>query len=197
MADADRGLAFVVSLAQTMLLAERDEAGITPTLIAEKVKFAAAALASSYPDGIDQETAIAELIRRFSHWIGKDATLRDTEGHEPWLVSTRKKDWRYWQRYQGYLERKLSVDVVEALDESTDDILGLLEDPKRAGSWDRRGLVVGHVQSGKTGNYSGLVCKAADAGYKIVIVLAGLHNNLRSQTQIRLEESFLGYETSP
>ena len=197
MADADKGLAFVVSLAQTMLLAERDKAGITPTLIAEKVKFAAAALASSYPDGIDQETAIAELIRRFSHWIGKDATLHDTEGHEPWLVSTRKKDWRYWQRYQGYLERKLSVDVVEALDESTDDILGLLEDPKRAGSWDRRGLVVGHVQSGKTGNYSGLVCKAADAGYKIVIVLAGLHNNLRSQTQIRLEESFLGYETSP
>ena len=59
-----------------------------------------------------------------------------------------------------------------------------------------RRLVVGHVQSGKTGNYSGLVCKAADAGYKIIIVLAGLHNNLRSQTQIRLEESFLGYETS-
>jgi hypothetical protein len=42
----------------------------------------------------------------------------------------------------------------------------------------------------------GLVCKAADAGYKIIIVLAGLHNNLRSQTQIRLEEGFLGYETS-
>ena len=44
---------------------------------------------------------------------------------------------------------------------------------------------VGHVQSGKTGNYTGLVCKAADAGYKIIIVLAGLHNNLRSQTQMR------------
>jgi hypothetical protein len=57
-------------------------------------------------------------------------------------------------------------------------------------------LVVGHVQSGKTGNYTGLVCKAADAGYKIIIVLAGLHNNLRSQTQIRLEEGFLGYGTS-
>ena len=65
------------------------------------------------------------------------------------------------------------------------------------GSWDRRGLVVGHVQSGKTGNYTGLICKAADAGYKIIIVLAGLHNNLRSQTQMRLDEGFLGYETSP
>jgi hypothetical protein len=56
--------------------------------------------------------------------------------------------------------------------------------------------VVGNVQSGKTGNYTGLICKAADAGYKIIIVLAGLHNNLRSQTQIRLDEGFLGYETS-
>ncbi len=57
------------------------------------------------------------------------------------------------------------------------------------------GLVVGHVQSGKTASYTGLICKAADAGYKIVIVLAGLHNNLRSQTQVRLDEGFLGYET--
>ena len=112
------------------------------------------------------------------------------------MVASRKKDWRYWQRYQSFLERKLSVDVVAALDESTDRILALMEDPRRTGSWDRRGLVVGHVQSGKTGNYAGLVCKAADAGYKVIIVLAGLHNNLRSQTQIRMEESFLGYETS-
>ena len=73
----------------------------------------------------------------------------------------------------------------------------MLEDPTRDGPWDRRGLVVGHVQSGKTGNYTGLICKAADAGYKIIIVLAGLHNNLRSQTQMRLDEGFLGYETKP
>jgi len=60
-----------------------------------------------------------------------------------------------------------------------------------------RGLVVGHVQSGKTGHYTGLICKAADAGYKIIIVLAGMHNNLRSQTQMRLDEGFLGYATNP
>ena len=60
--------------------------------------------------------------------------------------------------------------VVDGLDESTSDILGLLEDPLRADPWDRRGLVVGHVQSGKTSNYTGLINKAADAGYKIIIV---------------------------
>ena len=183
----------LISIAQTILLQEKDKAAITPALIAEKVGVAAGLVPGAAAFG---EAAVGELIRRFSLWIGQDSTLVDDEGHVPWLVAARKKDWRYWQRYQGWLEMKMSVTAVDGLDKSTDRILGLLEDPTREGSWDRRGLVVGHVQSGKTGNYSGLVCKAADAGYKIVIVLAGLHNNLRSQTQIRLEEGFLGYETS-
>lgn len=196
MSDADKSQLNVISIAQTLLLGEKERSPITPALIAEKVDLATGLVAASNPEGIDKQAAIGELIRRFSLWIGQDSTLHDEEGHEPWLVSSRKKDWRYWQRYQSFLERKMSTTAVDALDKSTDKILGLLEDPTREGTWDRRGLVVGHVQSGKTGNYSGLVCKAADAGYKIIIVLAGLHNNLRSQTQIRLEESFLGYETS-
>ncbi|HUX63163.1 Z1 domain-containing protein [Sulfuricella sp.] len=196
MSDADKALVNIISIAQTLLLGEKDKTAITPVLIAEKVDLATGLVAPSDPAGIDRQVAIGELIRRFSLWIGQDSTLHDEEGHVPWLVSARKKDWRYWQRYQGFLERKMSTTAVDALDKSTDKILALLEDPNRDGIWDRRGLVVGHVQSGKTGNYSGLICKAADAGYKIIIVLAGLHNNLRAQTQIRLEESFLGYETS-
>lgn len=186
----------VLSIAQTLLRSEPDESKRSPGLIAEKVALAAAL----FPHGkgvVDQDAAVAELIRRFSHWIGSDGTLRDDSGHIDWLDASRKTDWRYWHRLQRYMERTLSVDVVDALDRSTDGILGLLEDPRREGSWDHRGLVVGHVQSGKTSSYSALICKAADAGYKIIIVLAGLHNNLRSQTQIRLEEAFLGYETSP
>src|SRR4029453_19182601 len=102
----------------------------------------------------------------------------------------------YWQRYREFLEVTLSLNAVDALDRSTDTVLGLLEDPARDGPWDRRGLVVGHVQAGKTAHYTGLICKAADAGYKLIIVLAGLHNNLRSQTQLTLGEGFLGYESS-
>lgn len=184
----------IITIAQTLLLKEKETAPITPALIAEKVEVASSLVAPG--GGVDTTSVVLELIRRFSHWIGQDSTLVDNEGHVPWLVAARKRDWRYWQRYQSWLERKMSAAAVDGLDKSTDRILGLLEDPHRDGSWDRRGLVVGHVQSGKTGNYSGLVCKAADAGYKIVIVLAGMHNNLRSQTQIRLEEGFLGYETS-
>ncbi|MFY2826576.1 Z1 domain-containing protein [Ruegeria sp. MALMAid1280] len=146
-------------------------------------------------ENVDREAVIDEMIRRSSHGIGKDASLVGTEGHEPWLDADRKQGWRYWRRYSEYMEEKLPWKALDALDKSTDEILGNLEDPLRTGSWDRRGLVVGHVQSGKTGSYTGLICKAADAGYKIIIVLAGLHNNLRAQTQIRLDEGFLGYAT--
>ena len=195
MSENKENLQSVIHIAQTLLLRLKEKTVITPTLIAEKVAVAML-FDPGMAEGVDTQEAIAELVRRFSLWVGQDTTMRDDEGHDVWLNAGRKKDWRYWQRYRGWLDRKMSATAVDALDESTDRILGLLEDPNREGSWDRRGLVVGHVQSGKTGNYSGLICKAADAGYKLIIVLAGMHNNLRSQTQIRLEEGFLGYETS-
>jgi hypothetical protein len=186
----------VVATAQRLIKAEKDKSKITPTFIAEKVKRAADMFAADSPLPIDQQQAVAILIQRFSHWMGKATTLKDDHGHLDWLNAARKKDWHYWRRYRDFQENKLSDVVVDGLDEATDNILGLLEDPLRTSAWDRRGLVVGHVQSGKTSNYSGLICKAADAGYKIIIVLAGMHNNLRSQTQMRLEEGFLGYETT-
>lgn len=185
--------ASVITIAQTLLLREKDKAAITPALIGDKVDLA---ITVTQAIECNRDAVIAELIRRFSLWIGQDSLLVSEEGHQHWLVAGRKGGWRYWPRYKAWLEKDLSIIAVDALDKSTDKILGLLEDPVRPGPWDRRGLVVGHVQSGKTGNYTGIVCKAADAGYKIIIILAGLHNNLRSQTQIRLEEGFLGYKTS-
>jgi hypothetical protein len=186
----------VIALAQILLRDEPDETKHSPSAIADTVRLAALT-AKAAPDDFDEAEAVAELVRRFSQFVPNDAALSDPDDHDDWLDSTKKKNWRYWQRLQSYLERTLPVDVVDALDRSTDGILGELEDPTKPGRWDRRGLVVGHVQSGKTSSYSALICKAADAGYKIIVVLAGMHNNLRSQTQIRLEEAFLGYETSP
>lgn len=186
----------VIATAQRLVKAEKDISKITPDFIAKKVQLATAIFAGDSPHEVDVGKAVTTLIQRFSHRIGKSTTLKDDTGHFEWLAAARKRDWHYWRRYRDYLESKLSDTVVEGLNEATDDILGLLEDPERTDPWDRRGLVVGHVQSGKTSNYSGLICKAADAGYKIIIVLAGMHNNLRSQTQMRLEESFLGYETT-
>ena len=62
---------------------------------------------------------------------------------------------------------------------------------------DLESLVYAIVRSGKTANYCGLICKAADVGYKVIIVLSGIHNSLRSQTQIRLDEGFLGFMSEP
>jgi hypothetical protein len=186
----------VIATAQRLIRAEKDKSKITPAFISAKVQLAMAMFAGDSSHPVDCDEAVATLIQRYSHWIGSSTTLKDNVGHVEWLTAARKRDWHYWRRYSDFLESKLSDAVVEGLNEATDDILGLLEDPQRVDPWDRRGLVVGHVQSGKTSNYSGLICKAADAGYKIIIVLAGMHNNLRSQTQMRLEESFLGYETT-
>lgn len=185
----------VVKMVQELLLAEEDNA-VTPDLIQAKIE-QILSIQPKWKANIQYEAIVDELIRRFSLWIGENTTLQDNTDHISWLNAARKKDWRYWQRYREYLERKLSPKAVDGINDSSDHILGLLEDPKREGTWDRRGLVVGHVQSGKTANYTGLICKAADAGYKIIIVLAGQHNNLRAQTQMRLDEGFLGYETKP
>lgn len=183
----------VVKLAQ-LLLADAETGTVDSVRIDEAIA-QALAMKPSWATGLNLLAVKDELIRRHSIWIGEDTTLKSEKGHIAWLTSDRKAGWRYWQRYRELLESSLSETALDGLDRSTDTILGLLEDPNRQDAFDRRGLVVGHVQSGKTASYTGLICKAADAGYKIVIVLAGLHNNLRSQTQVRLDEGFLGYET--
>ena len=100
----------------------------------------------------------------------------------------------YWKRlHQHWLSTSaLPVQVVQTIDTVTDEIIGYLGDPNDINNWRRRGLVMGHVQSGKTTNYSALISKAADVGYRIIVVLAGLTNSLRYQTQIRLDEAFVG-----
>src|SRR5690606_23446250 len=110
--------------------------------------------------------------------------------------SKKEITWGFWERYRSHLlqNANLPISVVDAIDDITDQTLNNLTDPRQHGEWDRRGMVVGHVQAGKTTNYAGLICKAADAGYKVFIILTGFHNNLRTQTQIRLEETFIGYD---
>lgn len=146
---------------------------------------------------IDRDQLIKELETIFSTWIGDAITLEGNDKHEPWLLNKRQDiKWRYWERYKKYLRQiGWAEATLEKLDELTYDTLGRLEDPTRKGGWDRRGVIVGHVQSGKTSNYIGLINKAADAGYKLIIVLSGMHDNLRSQTQVRLDEGFLGYDS--
>jgi hypothetical protein len=101
----------------------------------------------------------------------------------------------FWKRYRDYLIRevKLNINVVNNLDNSTlKDLMNYLGDPMSTAPFFRRGLVIGDVQSGKTSTYTGLISKAADAGYKIVILLTGVTETLRSQTQKRIESGIIG-----
>ncbi|MGF7079063.1 Z1 domain-containing protein [Mucilaginibacter sp. UYCu711] len=120
---------------------------------------------------------------------GDDQQERDNKW---WTqISKQATDTYYWDRYSTYLSKSLPPEVVKTIDTDTDIVMNNIENPTSA-AFSRYGMVVGHVQSGKTGNYSALICKAADAGYKFIVVIAGGINNLRDQTQERLNESFIG-----
>ena len=142
---------------------------------------------------------VARFVKkRIYVFVPTPTVLGDDRDHAEWLTQRRGDiDWSSWKRYRRWLQdrRGFAAEVVRKTDDVTDDILGRLEDPQRPGSWDRRGLVAGQVQSGKTANYLGLMCKAVDSGYKLIVVLAGMHDSLRAQTQARIDEGLLGRDS--
>lgn len=175
-------------------------APITTDMLRNLVTSTAAFTLSQQPgESIDIEQLIRDIETDYNVHVGSWNSLSDDTDHVAWLEERllHKKDWRYWDRYARHLKQSqgLPSPAIKRLDEVTDNILGRLEKPQREGAWDRRGLVAGQVQSGKTANYTGLIAKALDNGYKFVVVLAGIHNSLRSQTQTRIDEGILGFDT--
>lgn len=103
-------------------------------------------------------------------------------------------DGETWQSYRNLLSSKgaLSEEDIDELDRTTDDLMNEgLRPPFEEDFKVRRGLVLGHVQSGKTTNFTSMIAKAADAGYKLIIVLTGMNENLRVQTQLRIERHLI------
>jgi Z1 domain len=146
----------------------------------------------------DTDALVAQLMHEANVHVPDATLMDDPTDHIEWLPTKRGRvEWKFWNRYKAFLEqeKKLPEPVVSALGKLTDEILAKLEDPERPPNWDCRGMVVGSVQSGKTANYCGLICKAIDSGYRLIVVLAGMHNNLRSQTQYRLDEGVLGRDS--
>ncbi|WP_370287785.1 Z1 domain-containing protein [Nocardioides sp.] len=121
--------------------------------------------------------------------------------YEPWFVdavSAGEIKLERWYSYKQFLtsDKGFAPQVLDALDQASTEVIDLLGDPNQTGSWKRRGLVIGDVQSGKTATYIGIVNKAADAGYKLVVLLTGGTESLRQQTQYRVDEGFLGKDSS-
>lgn len=97
-----------------------------------------------------------------------------------------------WESLRGQMAEGSLADALESINQSADSIVAHLAEPLVPGD-KRRGLVIGNVQSGKTANYAAVIAKALDEGYRFIIVLSGVHNNLRRQTQRRLDRD-LGVE---
>lgn len=141
---------------------------------------------------------VAEIAHAASVWTQTSVFLSNNKVL-PWWIERKPEiePMCFWRRYRIYLaeEKGFGEKEVDSVDEQTDTVLDRIENPAKEGSWDIRGMVVGSVQSGKTANYTGVVAKALDAGYKIIIILGGIHKNLRAQTQERIDEGIVGFDS--
>jgi hypothetical protein len=148
-------------------------------------------LSSHYTADLNYTTDLVILERGLAVY-DKDPTM-----HEDWLPETNSRF--YWRKQREFLMDALSKRddpnvaslIINSIDYETEEILKNMENPNR-NEFDSRGLVVGYVQSGKTANFTALISKAADAGYRFIIVLAGIHDELRQQTQIRIDRELTG-----
>ena len=146
-------------------------------------------------DEIDEVRA--SIKSEFSIKLDKGVLIEE-KNHEHWFLSRKSQlDMKYWERYKKYLlaDKGFSNKVVNSMDDILDTLTDLLGDPDRDVTYKRRGLIIGDVQSGKTANYTGLICKAVDSGYKVVVLLTGTIEKLRQQTQTRIDEGFVGRDS--
>jgi hypothetical protein len=142
-------------------------------------------------------TAMNEYVSVNPISINASSTLR-RRGHNNWLTDERTRHLPddYIKRYVTFLRRSGRPDaVIQEIENSSEKILGNLGDPKSADEFYVKGLVVGSVQSGKTANFNAVINRAIDAGYSLIIVLSGIMEDLRAQTQRRIENDVIGEST--
>lgn len=158
-----------------------------------------------------QQAALSEEVGRRieAERFAADEEIEDTtsisnpEKHVDWYPEWRENNPesdRRWKLLKDFLRDKFSENrplnqaeiSLRTVDEASDDVLILMENPAGTSAFQSKGLVVGYVQSGKTANFTAVIAKAVDAGYKLIIVLTGIHELLRRQTQDRLDAELTG-----
>ncbi|MCL4212731.1 MAG: hypothetical protein KJZ74_02340 [Gemmatimonadales bacterium] len=129
--------------------------------------------------------------------VDQVVVIADSKGWKRWYTPDRRaKRHFYWDAYERQLTRvrKWEGKNLAAISEATIDVVERFSDPESVGAVPTKGLVVGYVQSGKTANFTGVIARAADAGYRLFIVLGGTQNALRDQTQRRIDKELIGKE---
>lgn len=143
----------------------------------------------------EQRGAVADALEAEDTIVLKPARVIAADpSRGEWLRRLDRSDWYFWPALRDYLlsYKGWSAPSVRSLDEATDRISAQIEAPT-TDQFDVRGLVLGYVQSGKTANFTALIAKAADVGFRLIIVLSGLDNGLRRQTQVRVNKELVGY----
>lgn len=154
----------------------------------------------------ERRAMIYERLGLDPDWIAlADERLPFQPLARPTIIATEHAQWYtpairsgrnyYWSRYTDQLAGQgWAEDSVLQLDDSTASVVERLADPAAEAAYQSKGLVIGYVQSGKTANFTGVIAKAADAGYRLIIVLGGMLDVLRSQTQRRIDKELVGRE---
>lgn len=145
----------------------------------------------------EAKEAIAELQSKLAVKMDRGAYVKE-KNHVSWYYAAKGKiNPAFWTRYSTYLYKDagFNSDVINSIDIATDEMMDLLSNPESTEPFQRRGLVIGDVQSGKTSTYLALMNKAADANYHIIILLTGTIEKLRRQTQGRTDEGFVGLDS--
>lgn len=113
-----------------------------------------------------------------------DRTLVANIRMAPWYSGPEPGD-QHWEGLKSRLLSSRMADAVPDIDKASTKVVAQMANPN-IHDLKKLGLVLGYVQSGKTANYTAVMAKAADRGYGLFIVLSGIHNNLREQTQVRI-----------
>jgi hypothetical protein len=143
------------------------------------------------------KTAIDEFSTTNPVYINPSCSLKK-KGIGTWLTSERKRglSTNYIDRFLTLLQKDgRSGKVIKEVSKSSERILGKLGDPTSDRTFYVKGLVVGEIQSGKTGNFNAVINRAIDSGYSLIIVLSGIIEDLRRQTQLRIENDVVGEGT--
>lgn len=142
-------------------------------------------------------SAATEQSMRMVIPVHQEGTIVISRDFEPWYEQARPhRSSLYWDDYEKYLAevKKWPASSITTLDQSSSSVIERLADPTRTDIKQTKGLVVGYVQSGKTANFTGVVAKAIDAGYRLVVIMTGTIEILRSQTQRRIDMELMGVE---
>lgn len=191
----------ILSISERLKISRDTGVDITPEFVRKIVSRVINELKEDSPNldvtDSDIEALIFKISNVFTVKVDDDLIVIADQTIQTWLDSSKKDiTWTHWNAYENMLKKQArSEETIKANEDVIDAVLDYSGNPKIGGTWARKGLVMGNVQSGKTQNYIGLINKAIDSGYKTIILLGGHLNDLRKQTQERVDEGVLGRES--